>query len=171
MLRLFSRPFDELPCRPKARALASNFRLLRKITCITCKGPALRLYSSSPKFFQVVLIHNPLEEAHRQAQALTNGLLEELYQGLPQLQEEMHYNLQKYGSPLLQASIGGLWAEDLPEQVRSIVASAHSPLEIHIYPCAPDGHHYQIDWFVLTYDHAQGKLRRAMDVEREGRRR
>ena len=115
----------------------------------------------------MILVLEPLEYAHKIAQQHTNGLLQELYKEFPELQQEMEYNLNRYGTPILHSVKGGLWAEDLANEVHSLMSSSYRPVEITIRPSDPDGHHYQMDWFVLTYDETRDELRRAIDVERE----
>jgi hypothetical protein len=124
---------------------------------------------SRPKSYKVTSIPDPLDYAHRLAQQ-ANGFLQELYKEFPALQQELQYNFQKYGTPILHEVKGGLWAEDLPKEVSSILEASHYPVEIRIHPSDLDGHHYELEFFVLAYDEQRGRLRRAIDLEKEHRR-
>lgn len=114
----------------------------------------------------MISITGPLKYAHRLAREQTKTLLQDLYKEFPGIKEEMEYNLKKYGVPILHSSQGGLWKEDLANEVRDIASNYHCLTEIVIRPEDADGHHYELEWYVLT-DGENGELRRAIDIEKE----
>ena len=89
----------------------------------------------------------------------SNNPVEEL------IKKETQYNLQHYNFPVLHSSFGGKWLEDIPSDIQEILKYAHQvPLEIIVKPEDLDGHHWEIDFYILK--EINGKYIRAIEHER-----
>lgn len=111
---------------------------------------------------------DPLKAAEQAAREHTRRQAA-LYEKFPALQEELDRNIRKYGVPTLSGGIGGLTTYNLPSQLYHVLhdVGTYHPVEVQICPADPEAHHYDLNWFVLVYDPASDKLRRAIEVEKE----
>lgn len=101
----------------------------------------------------------PLRRAHEIA-------LDAVFRGDPEhLPDEIREELEAHGvdvpedlDPQLGGLRGGLWREDVPDVVATILENVHHTVEIEARPSDHEGHHWEVEW--TRVDH-----RRFVDVE------
>ena len=106
-----------------------------------------------------------LKIAHEAAKVKQENLIETLLSKYPELAREFEYNIKKYGYPILSQSQGGLWKEELSEKVQELLFQQFplDLIEINIRPDDIDGHHWNVDYHILT--ERNGNLVKAIDLE------
>lgn len=104
-------------------------------------------------------VPEPLRRAHELA-------LQDVFLGEPEhLPDEIREELAAHGvdvpedlDPQLGGLRGGLWREDVPDVVATILENVHHTVEIEARPSDHEGHHWEVEW--TRVDH-----RRFVDVE------
>ena len=116
---------------------------------------------------------NPMRLAREYA-ADAAGRVEHLREALsrpdPVLAEEIRYSIGKYATPILAQTQGAFWRDDVPGYVQELPEHRYpdAPLEISTRPQDPDGHDWEVSWYLLT-ENENGELARAIDYEHKRR--
>jgi hypothetical protein len=110
---------------------------------------------------------DPLKTVHQETKVKVDELLRELEQ-YPAVKREMERIMQQYGVPILSATYGARWKEDLLRDVYDILFTRipSHPVEVKIYPEDPDGYHWAVEYHVLKWDDGKGYVR-AIEYEQE----
>lgn len=86
----------------------------------------------------------PLDEAHQRAIEAFHGSFGYLPDVVREHLEELGWDADDL-EPLLGGIRGGLWREDVPHVVQTILENIEGPVEIDVHP-EDDGHHWRVEW-------------------------
>lgn len=114
------------------------------------------------------LYMDPLKKAHDLAYQSAQGSLEKLLSQYPEIRQQVESNLKQHGVPVLSAAYDARWREDIAQDVANLLYQElpQHLLEITIRPEDPEGHHWSVEYHVLTHDE-NGNLVRASEKQRK----